>query len=161
MTTRAVFYAEAFRPPASNPAQLVKVNGRFALAFDATTQEGAYFETVAPQGITGSHSAILTYMMASATSGGVRMQVSAEAVSSGDALDLDASTSFDTANGASDTGVPATAGYMEQITVTLTNIDGVAAGDIIRFFVERVPGHADDTAAGDLYLLSLEWRDGA
>jgi K+-transporting ATPase A subunit len=99
--------------------------------------------------------------MASATSGGVAFDVAVEAVTSGDALDLDATTSFDTVNGGSDAAVPGTAGYMEQISITLSNLDSAAAGDLVRISLARDVADAADTAAGDCYVLAVEIRDGA
>jgi hypothetical protein len=76
---------------------------------------------------------------------------------------LDATTSFDTANNSASTTVPATAGYIDQISITLTNADSIAAGDYYRISVNRdADGSAiADTATGDLYLLAIELRDSA
>lgn len=60
------------------------------LAFDASTSETAYWTFVAPQGIT-TLTAVISYAMASATTGGVAFDVALEAISSGDALDTDVS----------------------------------------------------------------------
>lgn len=161
MATRGVYNPGSAEFPSSAFPQYQLVNRRPVLSFDATTQEGCYWTDVAAQGLTGTLTLVIKYMMASATSGGIRFQASIEAVTTGDATDLDAGTSFDTANGASDTGVPGTAGYTEDLSITLTNNDSIAAGDYFRIFLERVPGHADDTATGDCHVLSVELRDGA
>jgi predicted RecA/RadA family phage recombinase len=131
------------------------------LAFDATTSETAYWTLIAPQGLSGTQSLIISYAMASATTGGVAFDVAVEAISSGDATDTDATTSFATVNAATDAAVPGTAGYMEQVTVTLTNDDSMAAGDLVRISIARDVADAADTATGDLYLLAAEWRDSA
>ena len=83
-----------------------------------------------------------------------------EAISDGDALDLDAGDSFDTLN-STNTTVPATAGHLDVITVTLTNKDGVVAGDMFRLKLERDADDAtNDTASGDARVLWLEiWED--
>jgi hypothetical protein len=101
--------------------------------------------------------------MASATSGTVGLQVAVEAVSDGDAIDLDATTSFDTVNNSASTTVPSVAGHPDQITITLTNNDSSAAADYIRFSLNRdADGSAiTDSASGDLYFLAMEIRDGA
>ncbi len=161
MATRFVGLPESAHFPASNFPNLTLVNRRPALGFDATTSETAYWTFVAPQGWTGTVTAVISYMMASATSGGIAFDVALEAVTSGDAVDLDAATSFDTVNTGSDSAVPGTAGYMEQLSITLTNADSVAAGDLVRVSAARAVANAADTATGDCYLLALELRDGA
>jgi hypothetical protein len=161
MATRLILGPEAAEFPASNFPQLLIVNRRPALAFDASTSETAYWTAVIPQGWTGTVTAVISYCMASATSGGVAFDVAVEAVTSGDALDLDATTSFDTVNGGSDSAVPGTAGYMEQITITLSNLDSAAAADYVRISLARDVADVADTATGDCYVLAVEIRDGA
>ena len=74
-------------------------------------------------------------------------------------LAFDASTS-ETAYW-TDSGVPGTAGYMEQVSVTLTNADSIAAADLVRVSVARAVANGADTATGDCYVLSVEIRDAA
>jgi K+-transporting ATPase A subunit len=82
-------------------------------------------------------------------------------VDSGDATDTDATTSFASVNTGTDSGVPGTAGYMEQISITLSNLDNAAAGALVRFSLARATANATDTATGDCYVFSLEVRDSA
>lgn len=161
MATRAVLLPEAAHFPSTNFPQLTQSNRRPVLAFDATTSETAYWTLVAPQGLSGAQTLVISYAMASATTGGVAFDVAVEALSSGDAVDTDATTSFDTVNAGSDGTVPGTAGYMEQISITLTNADSMAAADYVRISVARDVADAADTATGDCYLLAAEWRDSA
>ena len=114
-----------------------------------------------PGGKTGNRTAVISYAMASATSGGVAFDVAVEAITSGDATDTDATTSFDTVNAGNDGTVPGTAGYMEQISITLTNMDSVAAADYLRISVARDVADAADTATGDCYVFAVEIRDAA
>jgi predicted RecA/RadA family phage recombinase len=93
--------------------------------------------------------------------GGVAFDVALEAISSGDALDTDAAASFDSVNTGTDAAVPGTAGYMEQISITLTNADSIAAADLVRVSVARAVANGADTATGDCYLIACEIRDGA
>jgi hypothetical protein len=160
MSTRAILSPLSAEFPASNFPQLVLVNRRPVLAFDATTAEKAFWSLLVPQGWTGTKTLVLTYMMASATTGGVAFDVAVEAVTDGDATDLDAGDSFDTVNTGTAT-VPGTAGYIDQISITLTNNDGSAAGDYLRVSIERATGNGSDTATGDCYLLAVELRDAA
>ena len=73
--------------------------------------------------------------------------------------DIDAGTSFDATNNSASTTVPGTAGYIDQISVTLTNNDSIAAGDLARVAIARKAADAGDTATGDLYLIQIELRD--
>lgn len=160
MATRAIWSPLNAELPSTGYAQHAVVNNRPVLAFDASTDEEARFSGVAPQGLTGAVTAVVTYMMASATSGDVVFNAALEAVSDGDATDLDAGDSFDTANAATAT-VPGTAGYIDQVTITCTNADSIAAGDYFRLKLLRDADNAADTATGDLYVLAVELRDAA
>jgi hypothetical protein len=160
-TTRAVLGPLDAAFPTTNFPQLLMVNTRPVLAFDATTAETAYWTLMVPAGFTSPMTAILTYMMASATTGGVAFDVAVEAVTDGDATDLDAATSFDTVNTGTQAAVAGTAGYIDQITITLSNGDAAAAADYYRISVARAVANAADTATGDLYLLAVALQDAA
>ena len=161
MATRFVFSPNSAEFPSSNFPQLLLSNRRPALAFDAGTQETAYWTGIVPQGFTGTVTAVITYAMASATANLIEFEVALEAISDGDSIDTDATTSFDTVNTGGAT-VPGTAGYIDQVSVTLTNADSIAAGDYFRLSVSRdADDGTNDTATGDLYLLSVELRDSA
>lgn len=163
MATRFVGLPHSAEFPASNFPQITHINQRPVLAFDAATDETAYWTDIAPQGLSGTLTIVITYCMASATSGTVGLQAQIEAVSDGDVTDLDATTSFDTVNNSASTTVPGTAGQIDQISITLTNADSLAAADYYRISVNRdADGSAiTDSATGDLYLLAIELRDAA
>lgn len=163
MASRFIFTPLAAEFPASNFPALTIVNRRPVLAFDASTDETCYFTGIAPQGLTGTITLVISYMMASATTGAVGLQAQIEAITDGDATDLDGTTSFDTVNNSASTTVPATAGYIDQISITMTNADSLAAADYFRVSINRdANGSAiTDDAAGDLYLLAAEIRDAA
>lgn len=157
MTTRAVFTPFSAEFPAANFPQLLVVNERPVLGYDATTGETARWTGIAPQGLTGALTAVITYMAASATTGTVQFDVALEAITDGDATDLDSATSFDSVNNGSAT-VPGTAGQIDQMSITLTNADSLTAADLFRLQVAR---NIADTATGDIYLLAVELRDAA
>ena len=160
MATRYSFSPLAAEFPSSNFPQLLLSNRRPVLAFDASTDETCYFTAVAPQGLSGALTLLVYYAMASATSGDVYFQGSLEAITPGDSVDTDSATSFDTANSGHGT-VPGTAGYVQAISITLTNADSIAAGDLFRLALNRDADHASDTASGDCYVLAVELRDAA
>src|SRR4030065_2666940 len=154
MTTRACLDPLAASFPSANFPQLLTINQRPALAFDGAANDTAYWTLVAPQGVTGTLTVILSLIMASAITGDTDWDVAVEAFSSGDAVDLDATTSFDTVNRTDNTAVPGTAGYLQQITVTLTNSDALAAAGLVRISITR--DALSDTATGGADLLGAE-----
>lgn len=162
-TTRCTFTPFSAEFPASNFPQLTLSNRRPVLAFDAATDETCYWTGIAPQGLTGTMTAVITYAMASATSGAVGFQIAIEALTAADAIDTDATTSFDTVNNSASTTVPGTAGHIGQISITLTNQDSIAAADYFRLSLNRdADGSAiTDSATGDAYVLAVELRDAA
>jgi hypothetical protein len=163
MATRAIFTPLSAEFPATNFPQLTISNRRPVLAFDASTDETAYWSGIAPQGLTGTVTVVITYAMASATSGTVGFQAQLEAISDGDATDTDSATSFDSVNNSASTTVPGTAGYIDQISITMTNADSMAAADYFRLSLNRdADGSAiTDSATGDAYVLAVELRDAA
>lgn len=162
MATRAILTPYSAEFPATNFPQLLKVNDRPALAYDAATDEAAYWTFIVPQGITGTMSVVISYIMASATTGNVRFEALVEAVTDGDSTDLDATTSFDSTNNAG-SAVPGTAGFMKQLSITLTNNDTLAAADYIRIKINRDADGTTgtDDATGDCYVLAVEFKDAA
>lgn len=147
-------------PSANAPGLSQDGQARLTLDFDATTSETCYWSVTAWQGLTGTLTAVITYRAASATTGGVAFDVAVEAITDGDATDTDAVSSFDAVNTGTAT-VPGTAGYIDQISITLTNQDSIAAADLVRFSLARNVAHASDTATGDIQVLSVEIRDAA
>lgn len=152
------FAPDAWLPDATNgPAQPnIATYDRPYLAFDDTTQETARSYPISmPAAYTGSGTlkARITYMMATATSGTVDFEVSVEAVTDGDSLDMDGAESFDAVNSGTET-VPGTAGYPSMIEVTVSNKDSVAAGDYVRLKLARdADDGTNDTATGDARVL--------
>lgn len=141
--------------PSSNFPQLTLVNSRPALAFDASTDESAVWTILLPDTAGGDYTWRPYFVMASATSGNVIWTCEVEAISNADATDLDATTSFATANSAS-IAAPATAGYIASLNSnTLTNDDSVVGGDYVRVRLTRDADNGSDTATGDAYLLGL------
>jgi hypothetical protein len=141
----ALRYAGGGSDPAGWAAN---TNGHPYLTFDDTTVQQARFAGVVPDDYDSGLTATIFYSMASATSGKVDFEISVMCVSPDDAADVD-TDSFDSVNDANET-VPGTAGYMSELDITLTNADGIAAGDMVFVKVERdADDETDDTATGD------------
>ncbi len=162
MATRAVLTPQSAEFPSSNFPELKTINSterRMVLAFDAGTEETCAWTLVAPQGLTGTLTAVVHFTMASATTGTVQFGVSIEAVTpDSDTLDLDAATGYDTENTGTAQTVPGTAGQLGDQSVTLTNQDSIAAGDLVRV---KLANKLAGTAAGDVHVHSVELRDAA
>jgi hypothetical protein len=123
------------------------------LLFDATTEEQCMWTFRMPADYLSGPVAKVQYAMASATTGGVAFEARVMAVSDGDAQDID-TDAFAAANVGTAT-VPATAGYLDEVSITLTNADSLAAGDFVTFYLARDPAHASDTAAGDAEVVAV------
>jgi len=138
----------------TNPPGFGLFNSKPRILFDAATDELMHWTFRMPADYGSALTAKIQYAMASATSGNVIMAVEVMALSDGDAAAVD-SDSYDTANTSAATAVPGTAGYIDEISITLTNADGVAAGDWAAIKLSRDANNASDTAAGDLELLAV------
>ncbi len=134
-------------------------DGNWRLLFDATTDEAGVWGFRMPNTYDNGLVAKIQYSMSSATSGTVEFEVSVMAVSDGDSADI-GTASFDTVNVGSAT-VPGTAGYLDEVSITLTNADSVAAGDYVYIYLSTDADDAtNDTATGDREVvnLQLEWN---
>lgn len=166
MATRAIWDASDVnlspRSGITRPA-IGEVLGRLVLAFDAAADEACDLQMVVPQGWTGTGTLVVYGFMASATSGTVGLRAAVEAITPSDALDLDTTRSFDTINYATSATVPGTAGYMFSTSITLTNADSLAAGDMlaIEFGRDADGTGTTDSATGDFYVSFIELRDTA
>jgi hypothetical protein len=140
---------------ATNPAGIIYTNGLPHLLFDDTTSEIVYWVIRLPSDYSSAPVLKAQYTMSSAVSGTFGLSVSIMAVSDGDAADVDVE-SYDTANSPAASTVPGTAGHLDEISVTLTNADSMAAGDLVFIKLAR---NIADTATGDAELraVSLEY----
>lgn len=93
------------------------------------------------------------YKMASATTGAIILAGRIAAVTPGDSTDVDAKAFGTVNNSAADT-VPGTAGFMKEVSITLTNADSLAAGDFVIVWFSRLQSNGSDTASGDLELVA-------
>lgn len=134
---------------ATDPAGIAYENSVPHILFDDTTPEGIYFQFRMPSDYSSSPVLKLVYSMASATTGTIELEASVWAASDGEDVDTE---SYDTINTATET-VPGTAGLSSDLSVTLTNADSLAAGDLVRVKLFRdADDGTNDTATGDLEL---------
>ena len=96
--------------------------------------------------------------MGAASTNSTYWEVAVEAITPGDSVDLDSTTSFDSVN-TGNVAMPSTQGYQTSVTITLTNGDSVAAGDYVRISVARDADNASDNFAADAYVSVVELKD--
>lgn len=133
---------------------------RPVLAFDDTAEEAAITPEVAMPGnyAGGTLKATVHLFAASDATNGCVFDVFVEAKTPDtDTLDMEAATSWDSANSSGDIDLSGTtAGDPVDAEITLTNKDSVAVGDLVRFGVRRDTDHANDDASGDIFVAALE-----
>lgn len=123
--------------------------------FDASTREQLYWSFRMPDDYASTPAMKVQYKMASAITGNVVIEGRIAATSPGDATDLDAKA-FAAANTSTATAVPATtAGKIGEISLSLTNADSLAAGDMVTVYFARDAANGSDTAAGDMEVVSV------
>ena len=132
------------------------INGRSVLVFiDGADESAAVTRAVQmPQQYAAGALAAKLCIFTAATTGSVVWEVYVEAVTDADASDMDTGALFDSANSGT-VAVPGTAGYLDVFSITLTNKDSVAAGDLVRFLVRRNSPSGSDDAAANAYLMWL------
>lgn len=123
-------------------------------AFDAATDEMLMWSFRVPADYLSAPVLKVQYKMASATTGDVIVAARIAAVSEPDAQDLDAKA-FAAVNTAAAQTVPGTAGHVNEISVTLTNADSLAAGDFVIVWLSRDADNAGDTATGDMEIIGI------
>ena len=126
----------------------------FQAAFDASTEEQCMWSFRMPADYASDPVLKVQYKMAAATSGNVIIEGRIAAVSDGDSQDVDAKA-FGTANTSSATAVPGTAGHIDEISLTMTNADSVAAGDFVILYLNRDAANGSDTATGDMEVVGV------
>lgn len=140
-------------------ARRVNHSGRPALAFDDTAEEAAVsqeFEVPTAHTGTGTLKATLHVAAASDATNDIAFDVFVESKTPNtDTLDMESAASWDTANAGTISLAGTTAGDPLTLTITLTNADSVAAGDLVRIGIRRDTDSANDDAAGDIFVYAV------
>lgn len=149
----------AFRPFGTTFPELVKIDGtnfpNFGPAFDGgTAVEDAYYVFEARQYGSGNLSLdVEWYSRSGSTTGAVFWSAAIACVTPGDAVSMEAK-SFATATTATTT-VNGTARGLTRSTVTISNLDSIAANDLVILRLRRDPTNAGDTMTGDAIVVGL------
>jgi hypothetical protein len=136
--------------------QFIKNNGTNGpvawLAFDAAATETAYWELTAFSYGSGSLTLDIVWGAATATSGVVRWEAAIAAITpESDSTDPEAKA-YATVSTVDDTHLGTTAKRLMRATITISNLDSLAANDEVWLRIARLGGHANDTLAGDAWL---------
>lgn len=146
----AVYAADLEQVTAGSP-EIKTRNGHRCIGFDAAAAAESITHVVRiPTGYASGSNATLTvfFMATSATSGNVRWQVEVERLASaGQDLDADGFATAVTV----DQATSGTSGILSGAAFTLSNsnLDTCAAGDLLRIKLTRLGSHANDTMTGD------------
>ena len=135
--------------PTTDPALLDNSGTNARLLFDNATRQCAYWGPFRMNADYVSTPVFkFQYAMTSVLTGGVSIDVEVMTVPAGDAASVH-TESYATVNNCADAAVPATtAGRIDEISCSLTNNDGLAAGRFTKIRVCRAVADAVDTAAG-------------
>ncbi len=122
--------------------------------FDASTDEHVMWTFIMPNNYAGTPVVKVYYKATSGTTGTAEFSAAIMAITDGDSTDADGDA-HGTLNAGTAT-VPATAGHVDVISITMTNADSVAAGDWVQLVLFRdVSG---DTVAADLEVPVIEFQ---
>jgi hypothetical protein len=152
-TATITFAPEEAQYLASAFPALIKNNGTNSpvsgLAFDAATEEKAYYKFKATGYASGNPTLTISWYADSATSGVVRWGCRLAAITSNtDSQDVE-TDGFATQQTADDTHLGTTGQRLHTIDVTISNLDSLTAGDDCVLEISRVANHANDTMTGD------------
>jgi len=151
-----------------NNAQLVagdaaaapySVQDRPCWAFDDTDEEAIVSEetTVPADYAGGTVKGDVHHAMASDATNDVALDLFVECKTpDSDTLDMEAAASWDSANSGTESLGGTTAGDPRVMTITLSNKDSMAAGDLFRIGLRRDCDSANDDASGDLYVFHVD-----
>lgn len=142
--------------PTANSLGFVRTSaGRTYLTADGTTDQMRVWQFKLPSDYASGAAIRAQCSMASATTGNAALRIETMAASPGDAVGTD---SFDALEASADVAVPASAGNLFEITKTLTNTDGLAAGDAVWFIIGRENGTVGSNATGNMHIHTLTFE---
>lgn len=145
-------------PNTTNGPQFnVAANGTRYLAFDAATAETCIFPYILAQSYgSGNLTLNIDWAAGTATSGDVIWGVQLAAQTQNTDSEAADSYSLATAQTVTDTHLGTTASRVHRCSITISNLDSLAADDRIVLSFYRDAAQAGDTMTGDAWLLALE-----
>lgn len=164
-TVNLNFMPEGANFPASTFPQYLKIAGTnfpvSSLAFDASTDETCYFKFRANNYGSGNLTLTLDWYADTASSGDVVWTAAIAAITPDtDTQDVE-TKAFATSNTVTDSHLGTTAQRIMRASITISNLDSIAAADIVWLKVQRTGSSGSDTMTGDACLLeaNLSYSD--
>src|SRR5262245_11221184 len=159
-TVKIVFSPEEGLPLTSNFPQFVKNNGTnypvSGLAFDASTKETCYFKFRALNYGSGNLTLTINWYADTASANDVIWGAQIAAITPDtDTQDVE-TKSFATANTVTDTHLGTTGQRVHTCAITISNLDSIAANDIVWLAFHRDAAAGGDHMTGDAIMLLLE-----
>jgi hypothetical protein len=148
----AILRTTAFAPVVLANGTNISVRG---LAFDASTEEDAFFRFTATNYGSGNVNVTLYWYADTASSGDVIWGAALAAITpDADSQDIE-TDALATAATATDTHLGTTGQRLHQIAVAVSSLDSLAADDNVALRVYRDADAAGDTMTGDAILVAL------
>lgn len=149
----AQFLASAFPQYVKNNGTNFPVSG---LAFDAATDEAAFWKFLAVDYTSGNLTLDLFWYADTATSGNIVWDAQIAAITpETDTQDVETKT-FAAISSVTDSHLGTTGQRLHKATITLSNLDSLAADDVVWLRVNRDANNASDTMAGDAILTLVQ-----
>lgn len=156
-TVKRELHPEEAQFRAGSFPQYQRIVGSFfplsVLSFDASTSEGATWKLAALNYGSGNLTLTVYWYADTATSGGVVWQTSIAAVTANTDTGDVQTKALASVNTAADTHLGTTGQRLHSVDVTITNLDSLAANDVVWLMLERLPGDASDTMTGDAHFV--------
>jgi hypothetical protein len=157
-TTRVVLGPESANYPTTNFAIFSPetTTRRPSLKYIGTTANySAFWQTVAWQGLANALTAVV-YFFGTTNSSNAVFECVVEAVLP-DNSESAVADSYGTQNKATTPTIAVNT--LQSVSITLTNNDGIAAGELVRFKLTRLQDDGSDTNTGDVFVTAVEIRE--
>jgi hypothetical protein len=146
----AQFLSSAFPGFIRNVGTNFPVSG---LAYDAATDEAAFWKLQANEYASGNLTLDIFWYADSASTGDVVWEAQIAAITPNtDSQDIE-TDSLATANSVTDSHIGTTGQRLHQATITISNLDSLAAGDVVFIRIARDANNGSDTMTGDCVLV--------
>lgn len=161
-TVRHQFLPEEAQFLATNFPQYVKNNGTnfpvSGLSYDATTDEAAFFKCVADNYGSGNLTLDIYWYADTASSANVVWEAQLSAITADtDTQDIE-TDGLATLNFVQDTHLGTTGQRVHKASITISNLDSIASGDVVHLRLARDANgtSATDDMAGDAIVILIE-----
>lgn len=149
----AQFLASAFPQYVKNNGTNFPVSG---LAFDAAADEAAFWKFLAQNYGSGNLTVNLYWYADTASSGDVIFDAQIAAITANtDTQDVE-TKAFATINSVTDTHLGTVGQRVHLATITISNLDAIAASDLVFLRLNRDANNASDTLTGDAIVVAVE-----